>query len=172
MYLQLTINTDRLVDACNNGTIYRSENPDKPAIINQSYVFIAKPDYLRTNKIKSKYLKITAQIGDHILLYATSEYSNIDNPVLIYSIVHDKGHKVLDDFLSKKLILPGIEPDDETIIPPVIKKDMDYWHFRIRVASKGIETFNIRFALYQRDRKQETPILYGYFGLSSRIIVE
>jgi len=153
------------MNACEEGIVRRSIDSDNPTIIDPSFVFTTRSNYSKTKDKIQDSLHILAQVGDQFRFYTMSEYGNIDNPVLIYSIIHNKHKKIIQDLTSRKVVLSGIEPNETTIIPPIIKEKMDYWFFEAMVSQKGKECFNVNFAIYQRDRKQDNPILFGYFSM-------
>ena len=169
IYVQLTVDTDRLVDACINGKIHISKDADTPSVIDRFYVLAIASNGALIKDKTHKVISLRANVGNYIQFHGVSEYNNMDNPILIYAVDKYSGNDVLDDFVSRKLILPALEPGKD-VLPPIFA-DMDFWYLGAIAVHKGTGIFNIKFALYQRDRKQEDPILYGFFCWQLKIVV-
>lgn len=169
IYVQLTFDTDRLVDACINGKIPLSKDANAPSVIDQSYVLAVASNGSLIKDNARKVINLRANVGNYIQFHGVSEYNNMDNPILIYAVDKSSGNDVLGDFVSRKLVLPVLEPGKD-VLPPVIT-EMDFWYLGAIAVHKGRGIFNIKFALYQRDRKQEDPILYSFFCWQLKIVV-
>jgi len=163
IHIQVTVDTDALLKA-HSGL---SQDPKNPTMVNESLIY----SVVSTNASSSGYqgtssLDFNAQVGDKVRVYGTSEYANLDNPLLIYNIEKLPGHQndpnVLVNFRSHIIEKVSVQPSKDQVLPPTFKP-ASFWYFEADVEKTGTEHFTFHFALYKRDRKQANPQLVGYF---------
>lgn len=166
IHIQVTVDTDALLKA----HPVLSQDPKNPTWINDPGGFIYA--VVSTNAIISgqgtSVINFNAVVGDKVRVYGTSEYGNLDNPVLIYNIQKLPGHQsdpdILINFHSQKMPKVAVQPSNsiDQVLPPIFEK-MNFWYFEADVSKTGTENFTFHFALYKRDRKIANPQLVGYF---------
>jgi len=175
IHLQVTVDTDMLIGK------YRSQlkntSPDNPFMINDNFFYAVVSTNAAISGQGTSNIKFAAVKDDKLRVYATSEYGNLDNPVLIYNIHKLSGDDILKNFQSHKTSKVAVQPCNpdeahpEKVLPPVYT-EMAFWYFEASVANKGKESFTFHFALYERVRTQDNPQLIGYFKWDPTIQVD
>jgi len=173
IHIQVTVDTDALLKA------HPVLSPDQknPTWVNEPVIYAVVSTNAAISGQGTHQINFNAVVGDKVRVYGTSEYGNLDNPVLIYNIQKLPGHQsdpdILTNFHSQKTQKVAVQPSNsiDQVLPPVFEK-MNFWYFEADVAKTGTENFTFHFALYKRDRKIANPVLVGYFQWDPTIEVK
>jgi hypothetical protein len=175
IHIQVTVDTDRLMSQY-KGRL--SQDPNNPTMVNESLIYAVVSTNAAIQGQGSSALKFLAVSNDKVRVYGTSEYGNMDNPILVYKIAKLSGNDILTDFASNKTEKIAVQPCNRTstdpkekVLPPVFK-NMDFWYYEGNVSAKGDENFTFWFAIYERLRTQQNPALVGYFKWDPAIHVD
>ena len=114
-------------------------------------------------------LSFSATQGDVVRFYATSEFNNFDQPVILYDMFKYGGDNVfnnpsfnLQSFGAHSTLAPI------TFNPLLIKTiDQDFWFAQNTVNNKGTENYGLKFAVYNTDLS-----IFGYFQWDPTITVQ
>ncbi len=94
---------------------------------------------------------VAAHVGEVVHLYGVSGSNNFDDAVLIESLEHVDGKKVVPVFepvsRSRKFRTPSVGAN---VLPGVEREHRAWWHAGV-VARHGAGTYRLRFALFVRD---------------------
>ncbi len=175
IHIQVTVDTDKLL------SLYKgrlSQDQNSPTMVNESLIYAVVSTNAAIQGQGSSALRFQAIRDDKVRVYGTSEYGNMDNPILVYKIARLSGTEILKDFASNKTEKMAVQPctrtssdPKEKVLPPVFK-NMDFWYYEANVSDKGDENFTFWFAIYERLRTQANPVLVGYFKWDPAIHVD
>jgi hypothetical protein len=177
IHIQVTVDTDELL------SLYKgklSQNPNDPTMVNKKLIYaVVSTNASIEGHQGTTDLKFLANKDDKVRVYGTSEYGNMDNPILVYKIAKlGSGPDILTDFASNKTEKMAVQPCNRTpsdpkekVLPPVFK-NMDFWYYEANVSATGDENFTFWFAIYERLRTQKNPNLLGYFKWDPAIHVD
>jgi hypothetical protein len=168
--IQIVIDTDKII----KDHTAPSQNPKAPTGLTHEYQFMVASTLASIGGQGKGELVFNAEVGDVVRFNAISEYNNMDNAVLVYSIDPFIGEKnnVFNEFSSKvytKSVIQAVA--GQSPIPPTFA-DVKFWFYETTVKQTGTENFQVSFGLYRRVRGQADPVLYGYFQWDPTIVVK
>lgn len=171
IHIMVVVDTDYILSHYSS----LSKDSKNPTMINAHCIYaVVSSNAAISGTQGTATLRFKAYTGDAVRVTSSSEYNNIDNPILLYNISKLSGTTVLTDFDSNTLTRVAVEPGGDSvplILPPKFK-EQDFWYFQADVSSKGTESFTFWFALYERVRGQKDPELVGYFKWDPSIQVD
>jgi hypothetical protein len=156
--INIIIDTSRLMTSFPGGG---SKDQNNPTGIDHTYQYMVVSDGAAISGQGTGDLSFQATQGDVVRFYATSEYNNYDNPVVLYQLFKFGGQDV---FINPNFTLEQF-PGVDTVVPqsfnPLVTKiaQQDFWFAQNTVNQKGTENYGLRFALYNSDNA-----LFGYFS--------
>lgn len=166
--VQITIDTDRLIKDYPNP----SQDPGSPTGIAHNYQYMVVSGNEAINGQGTADLEFTAYPGDEVRFTMTSEYNNMDNPVLMYGITKfGEGTDVFGTFTSESATDSTPVPNGNAVVPPVYAEET-FYYYQANVKQSGQEHFMISFAMYERVRGGGDPQLIGYFIWDPTITVK
>lgn len=163
--VNIVIDTSRLMNDIKNP----SKDQNNPTGISHTYQYMVVSDGASISGQGTGDLSFQARQGDVVRFYATSEYDNFDQPVIVYSLFKFGG----DDVFLKPNFEFQAFPGHDTMVPSgfnplsVKRVQQDFWFAQNTVNKKGTEHYGLRFALYDTDLN-----LYGYFQWDPTIIAK
>ncbi|MCP2029301.1 hypothetical protein L1276_004485 [Flavobacterium sp. HSC-32F16] len=157
------INVNIIIDTCRVMDDYKNPSKDQnnPTGIGNSYQFMVASDNTGLSGQGTGNLRIKAKQGDVVRFYATSEYNNFDNPVIVYQLFNLKDN---DLFQNPNFQLEDF-PDADIIVPEVfnplnaVQSTQNFWFAQNTVNAKGEQNYGLQFALYDSSLS-----LFGYFS--------
>ncbi|MFA6978019.1 MAG: inclusion body family protein [Ignavibacteriaceae bacterium] len=163
--IQIVIDTDKVIKDIPNP----SKDQNHPSGLSHDYQYMVVSGNQKINGQGTADLNFLAFPGDVVRMSMTSEYSNLDNPVLIYKIAKFGGDDVFSDFNAESITTKTVEPGSSNVLPPAIV-ERKFWYYQANVENKGTENYQVWFAMYQRVRGGD-PVLFGYFYWDPTITV-
>lgn len=162
----VVINTDYVIDYCEQHNIQPSQDPNNPTPIDHSNEFMICTG--ARNIISGQGtgdLYFQANPGDYVSFRGTSAYANSDDAVILYGIQKFEGDNVFNTFVVNKVTRNGaVVPNPQTPngIPP-LQTQLSFNSYTSTVSSSGNEGFQVQFGLYRLDASGQNQVLYGYF---------
>lgn len=165
IHINITADTSRLL----NDFPQLSKDQNNPTYINPTYLYMIVSDNSAINGQGTGDLSIVARVGDILRFYATSEYNNFNQPVILYNLSKTRGDNVLKTPTFTLRQFPRHKSIDPTDYNPLTSSidTHDFWFAENQVIQTGAETFLLNFALYDSDCN-----LCGYFSWDPTIIVK
>jgi hypothetical protein len=163
------INVNIIIDSSSliNDYSNPSKDQDNPTEIGHNYQFMVSSDNKGLSGQGTGNLNFGAKQGDVVRFYATSEYNNFDNPIILYKLFNFGGSNVFQD--------PNFElenfPDADIIVPATFnpltteQSTQNFWFAQNTVNAKGKQNYGLQFALYNSDLT-----LYGFFSWKPSIV--
>lgn len=155
------IATDQIIKDYTNP----SKDSSKPTGLPHNYMYmVASGDAMNITGSGTGNLAFTAQQGDVVRFYATSEYNNYESSVVMYSMFKYSGDTVFNNNFDLETFSNVITPVPTKFNPLTIQMTPEnYWFAQNTVNNKGTEGVGFQFAIYTTPRGSSTPVLYGYF---------
>lgn len=155
------IATDRII--ASNPKI--SKNPNSPTPLGHEFMYmVASGSAMDITGSGTGNLAFTAQQGDVVRFYATSEYDNYQQSVIMYGMFKYSGNIIFNNNFTLETFSNVTTPVPTSFNPLTISmKGQDFWFAQNTVNNKGTEGVGFQFAIYQTLRGSSTPQLYGYF---------
>jgi nematocidal protein AidA len=163
--VQIVIDTDKVIRDFPSP----SQDSNNPTGLPHIYQYMAVSGNNAITGQGTADLNFQAITGDVVRMTMTSEYGNLENPVLIYNIKKYGGDQVFSDFESRTEQVVTVEPGGNIVLPPNMTT-RTFWYFEADVENAGTENYQVWFAMYQRVRGGN-PKLYGYFYWDPTITV-
>lgn len=138
-----------------------SKDQNNPTGIGHNYQFMVVSDTASISGQGTGDLSIAATQGDVVRFYATSEYNNYDNPVILYKLFKFGGDNVFQNPNFELQNFPGVGIVVPTQFNPLTtgQSTQNFWFAQNTVNAKGTENYGLQFGLYNSDLS-----LYGYFS--------
>lgn len=157
------INVNIIIDTSRIMSDYEDPSTDQenPTLIGSNYQFMVASGHAGLSGQGTGNLNIGAKQGDVVRFYATSEYNNFDNPVVLYELDNFGKDRI---FKNPDFTLENF-PDADVVVPDefnpleVESSTQNFWFAQNTVQKKGKQDYGLRFALYDSDLK-----LFGFFG--------
>lgn len=157
------INVNIVIDTTRLMTNYPNPSKDQnnPTGIDHTYQYMVVSDNASISGQGTGDLSIQATQGDIVRFYATSEYNNYDQPVILYKLFKFGG---TDVFMNPNFELQNF-PGSDTIVPtgfnPLVtqKSTANFWFAQNTVNQKGTENYGLCFGLYDSNMN-----LFGFFS--------
>lgn len=144
-----------------------SKDQNQPTDIGNGYQFMVSSDGSSLSGQGTGNLNIGAKQGDVVRFYATSEYNNYDNPVILYNLfnfgestVFQKPNFELENFPDADIIIPAMFNPLTTA-----ESTQNFWFAQNTINAKGKQNYGLQFALYNSDLT-----LYGCFSWKPSIV--
>lgn len=162
------INVNIIIDSSRLINDFKSPSKDQnnPTGIGHNYQFMVVSDGASITGQGTGDLSFVAKQGDIVRFYATSEYNNFDNPVILYNLFKFGGDDVFQNPNFTLENFPGADIVVPTKFNPLYTKKatQNFWFAQNTVNAKGVENYGLRFALYDSDLN-----IYGYFSWDPQI---
>jgi hypothetical protein len=157
------INVNIIIDSSRLMNDFKSPSKDQnnPTGIGHNYQFMVVSDGASLSGQGTGDLSFVAKQGDVVRFYATSEYNNFDNPVILYKLFKFGGADVFQNPNFELQNFPGSDIIVPTKFNPLVagKSTQNFWFAQNTVNAKGTENYGLQFALYDSDLN-----IYGYFS--------
>jgi hypothetical protein len=155
------IATDRIIAAYP----HPSMDSTKPTGLPHDYMYmVASGSAMNITGSGTGNLAFTAQQGDVVRFYATSEYDNYQQSVVLYSMFKYSGDTIFNNNFDLETFSNVPTPVPTSFNPlKVSMVNQNYWFAQNTINNKGTEGVGYQFAIYTTPRGSSTPVLYGYF---------